>query len=155
MTDHPEKVGADLLADAVAAWNLFGDNCIVVDFGTATTFTTVRKPAELLGVAISAGLNTTIDGLVSRTAQLPQIELAPPPSVIGKNTVHAMQAGLVLGYLCMVEGLIERIKGEIGYAQVVATGGLSAVLSPWTNSFDVVDPWLTLDGLRLIAERNR
>ncbi len=153
-TEAPQKVGADLLCDAVAAYTRFQDNCIVVDFGTATTFTSVQKPGELLGVAIAAGLNTTIDGLVMKTAQLPQIELAPPPSVIGKNTVHAMQAGLVIGYVCMVEGLIDRIKAELGYASVIATGGLSSVLAPLTDHFDAVDPWLTLDGLRLIAELN-
>jgi type III pantothenate kinase len=154
-TDHPEKLGADLIADAVAAYDLFGDTCVVVDFGTATTFTTVQHPGHLLGVAIAAGLNTTIDSLVQRTAQLPQIELSGPPSVIGRNTVHAMQAGLVTGYVCMVEGLIGRIKQEIGDAQVVATGGLSRIIAPLTDVFDRVEPWLTLDGLLLIAQRNR
>lgn len=153
-TDTPSKVGADLLCDAVAAYTHFQDNCIVVDFGTATTFTAVQKPGHFLGVAIAAGLNTTIDGLVMKTAQLPQIELVPPPNVIGRNTVHSMQAGLVLGYVCMVEGLVDRIKAELGYASVIATGGLSSVIAPLTNRFDEVDPWLTLDGLRLIAERN-
>jgi type III pantothenate kinase len=153
-TEFPNRLGADLIADAVAAYTLFEDNCIVVDFGTATTFTAVANPGSLLGVAIGAGLNTTIDGLVEKTAQLPQIELAAPPCIIGKNTVHAMQAGLVIGYVCMVEGLVVRIKQELGYASVVATGGLSAVIAPLTTVFDRVEPWLTLDGLRLIAERN-
>lgn len=153
-TETPAKVGADLLCDAVAAYTYFQDNCIVVDFGTATTFTAVQKPGYLLGVAIAAGLNTIIDGLVMKTAQLPQIELAAPPSIIGRNTVQAMQAGLVIGYVCMVEGLVDRIKAELGYASVIATGGLSSVIAPLTNRFDAVNPWLTLDGLRLIAERN-
>jgi type III pantothenate kinase len=152
--DHPNKLGADLIADAVAAWTLFGDNCIVVDFGTATTFTSVKQPGIVLGTAIAAGLNTTIDGLVTRTAQLPQIELEAPPCIIGRNTVHAMQSGLVMGYVCMVEGLIDRIKKELGHASVVATGGLSSVIAPLTDHFDRVEPWLTLDGLRLIAEMN-
>lgn len=152
--DHPNKLGADLIADAVAAWTLFKDNCIVVDFGTATTFTSVETPGRLLGTAIAAGLNTTIDGLVDRTAQLPQIELEAPPCIIGRNTVHAMQAGLVIGYVCMVEGLIDRIKEQLGHASVVATGGLSSVIAPLTNHFDRVEPWLTLDGLRLIADQN-
>lgn len=153
-TDQPEKMGADLIADAVAAYGLFGATCIVVDFGTATTFTTVAEPGHVLGVAIAAGLKTTIDGLVGRTAQLPQIELMPPPSPIGRNTVHAMQSGLILGYVCMVEGLVARIRQEVGPASVVATGGLSSVIAPLTSTFDRVEPWLTLDGLRLIAERN-
>lgn len=154
-TDHPNRVGSDLIADAVAAYERFQSNCIVVDFGTATTITAVAEPGVLLGTAIGAGLNVTIDALVSSTAQLPHIELAPPPNVIGKNTVHSMQAGLVLGYVCMVEGLIDRVKRELGSAQVVATGGLSSIIAPLTDRFDQIDPWLTLDGLRLIAERNR
>lgn len=153
-TEQPSKIGADLIADAVAAWTLFGHNCIVVDFGTATTFTSVQAPGHLLGTAIAAGLNTTIDGLVEKTAQLPQIELEAPPSPIGRNTVHSMQAGLVLGYVYMVEGLIKRIKLELDDASVVATGGLSNVIAPLTTAFDRVEPWLTLDGLRLIAEYN-
>ncbi len=153
-TDYPDRVGSDLIADAVAAYDRFHANCIVVDFGTATTFTVVTEPGEMIGAVIAAGLNTTADALVGRAAQLQHIELIPPPSVIGKNTVHAMQAGLVLGHLAMVEGIVARIKNEIGSARVIATGGLSAVLGPHTTCFDVVDPWLTLEGLRLIAERN-
>ena len=108
----------------------------------------------MIGAVIAAGLGTTADALVSRTAQLPQIELVPPPSIVGRNTIHAMQAGLVTGHLALIEGIIRRIKDEIGGAQVIATGGLSTVLAPYTDCFDMVDPWLTLDGLRLIAERN-
>lgn len=153
-TEHPDKIGSDLVADAVAAYDRFQGNCIVVDFGTATTFTAVAAPGDLLGVAIAAGLNVTADALVSRTAQLPHVELAPPPSVIGRNTIHSMQAGLVVGYVAMVEGIVDRMRAELGEASVVATGGLSSVIGPLTDRFDAVDPWLTLDGLRLIAERN-
>ncbi len=153
-TEHPDKIGSDLLADAVAAYDRFRSNCIVVDFGTATTFTAVTDPGALLGVAIAAGLNVTADALVSRTAQLPHIELIPPPSIIGRNTVQAMQAGLVLGYVCMVEGIVDRMRREMDGAQVIATGGLSRVIGPLTDRFDAIDPWLTLDGLRLIAARN-
>ncbi len=142
------------MADAVAAYERFQDNCIVVDFGTATTFTAVAAPGELLGVAIAAGLNVTADALVSHTAQLPHVELVPPPSIIGRNTIHAMQAGLVVGYVAMVEGIVDRMRAELGSASVVATGGLSSVIGPLTGRFDAVEPWLTLDGLRLIAERN-
>lgn len=153
-TDNPFRVGSDLVADAVAAYDRFQTTCIVVDFGTATTFTTVIQPGIMIGTAIAAGLHVTIDALVSRTAQLPNIELVPPPSVIGKNTIHSMQAGLILGYVAMVEGLIDRIQHEIGPAKVIATGGLSQVIGPLTTYFDEIDPWLTLDGLRLIAARN-
>jgi type III pantothenate kinase len=152
--DHPDQVGGDRIADAVAAYERFKSNCIVVDFGTATAFTIVAEPGEMIGAVIAAGLHTIADALVRRTAQLPQVELVPPPSVIARNTVHAMQAGLVLGHLAMIEGLVARIKAELSGAQVIATGGLSTVLAPHTGCFDRVDPWLTLDGLRLIAERN-
>lgn len=152
--DHPDSVGSDRIADAVASYERFKSNCVVVDFGTATAFTIVVEPGELIGAVIAAGLTTTADALVRRTAQLPQVELVPPPSIIGRNTIHAMQAGLVLGHVAMVEGIIDRIRKELGVAKVIATGGLSTVLAPLTNRFDAVDPWLTLDGLRLIAERN-
>jgi len=152
--DHPDSVGSDRIADAVASYERFRSNCVVVDFGTATAFTIVVEPGELIGAVIAAGLTTTADALVRRTAQLPQVELVPPPSIIGRNTIHAMQAGLVLGHIAMVEGIIDRIRKELGGAKVIATGGLSTVLAPLTDRFDAVDPWLTLDGLRLIAERN-
>jgi type III pantothenate kinase len=152
--EQPDKIGADLVANAVAAFALFGTDCIAVDFGTATTFTAVAAPGILRGVAIAAGLNTTADALSSRAAQLPFVDLAAPPSVIGRNTIQAMQAGLVLGYVAMVEGLIDRMRVELPGANVVATGGLSRVIGPLTDRFDAVEPWLTLDGLRLIAARN-
>jgi len=155
VTDQPERVGSDLIANAVAGYARARGNCIVIDFGTATTLTAVAEPGEMRGVAIAAGLTTTADALVGRTAQLPQIELVPPPSAIGRNTIHAMQAGLVLGHIAMIEGLVARIKRELGGAHVIATGGLSTVLQPHTDCFDEVNPWLTLEGLRLIADRNR
>jgi type III pantothenate kinase len=144
-TDHPDRVGSDLIADAVAAYERFKSNCMIVDFGTATTFTAVAEPGVFLGAAIAAGLNITVNALVSHTAQLPHIEYEPPPSAIGKNTIHAMQSGLLLGYVSMVEGMINRIKTELGTAKVVATGGLSSVIAPLTHCFDAVDPWLTLE----------
>ena len=153
-TDHPEQVGSDRIADAVAAYTRFQDNCIVVDFGTATAFTIVAEPGELIGAVIAAGLRTTADALTRHAAQLLPIELVPPPGIIARNTTHAMQAGLVIGHMAMVEGIIDRIRAELGHAKVVATGGLSTVLAPLTDRFDAVDPWLTLDGLRLIGERN-
>ena len=154
-TQHPESVGADLIADAAGAYKLVGDDCIVVDFGTATTVIAVQKPGELIGGAICAGLKVTIDALVGKAAQLSQIPLEPPTEVIGRNTIEAMQSGLVVGHLCMVEGLIDRMKKQLDSetVKVIATGGLSEKVGPHTDYFDVVDPKLTLDGLRLIAER--
>lgn len=155
-TDAPGRVGADILADCVAAYHQTQDNCIVVDFGTATTFTAITKPGVMQGTAIAAGLNITIDALVNQTAQLPQIELCAPPTMVAKNTIHAMQAGLVVGYVAMVEGIVERMKAEMQTSvRTIATGGLSAVIEPLTSIFDTVDPWLTLEGLRLIALRNQ
>lgn len=153
-TASPETVGADLIADAVGAYEVFKDNCIVVDFGTATTLMTVQNPGELIGGAICAGVKVTIDALVGKAAQLAQIPLEPPPQVIGGNTMEAMQSGLVLGHICMVEGLIDRIKKQLGEpVKVIATGGLSEEVGAHTNYFDMIDPMLTLDGLRLIMER--
>jgi type III pantothenate kinase len=152
--EHPERVGADLIADAVGAYGLIKDTCIVVDFGTATTLIAVEKPGILSGAAICAGLNVSIEALVGKTAQLQGIPLEIPASSLGNNTVKAMQSGLILGHLCMVEGLIDRMKAELGPAKVAATGGLVSLLAPHTEHFDYVEPMLTLDGLRIIAERN-
>ena len=152
--DQPERVGADLIADAVGAYCLVNDDCIVVDFGTATTVMAVEKPGKLTGVAICTGLKVSIDALVGKTAQLPDIPLEIPDATLGRNTVKAMQSGLVLGHLCMVEGLIDRIKKEKKISAVVATGGLVSLFAPHTQHFSYVEPMLTLDGLRIIAERN-
>lgn len=156
-TSSPETVGADLIADAVGAYNVFNDDCIVVDFGTATTLMAVQNPGEMIGGAICAGVKVTIDALVGKAAQLAQIPLEPPRSVIGANTMEAMQSGLVLGHLCMVEGLINRMKKKLGSesVKVIATGGLSEKVGAHTDYFDVIDPMLTLDGLRLIIERQQ
>lgn len=149
-----KSVGADLIADAVGAYELFKDDCIVVDFGTATTLMAVQKPGELIGGSICAGLKVTIDALVGKTAQLSQIPLEPPKQVIGDSTMEAMQSGLVLGHLCMIEGLIDRMQEQMGgSANVIATGGLSEKIAEHTDYFDIIDPMLTLDGLRLIMER--
>ncbi len=153
--DNPVELGADLVANAVAAYHRFHSACIIVDFGTATTFSAVSAEGDYLGVAIAPGLGVAAEALSGRTAQLPRVSLAPPPAAIGKNTVHSMQSGLMFGYVGLVEGLIDRIRAELGAdAQVIATGGLSRVLAPLTDRIQVVDPWLTLEGLRLIAERN-
>lgn len=154
--DNPPELGADLLANAVAAYYRFHTACIVVDFGTATTFSAVSKEGDFLGVAIAPGLNLAAEALSSQTAQLPRVALVPPPAAIGKNTIHSMQSGLIFGYVGLVKELLHRIRTELGgQAKVVATGGLSSVLAPLIEDIEVVDPWLTLDGLRLISEFNQ
>nr|MBC7244833.1 type III pantothenate kinase [Chloroflexota bacterium] len=154
--DNPPELGADLLADAVAAYHRFRGACIVVDFGTATTFSAVSKEGDFLGVAIALGLGVAAEALAAHTAQLPRVALVPPPAAIGKNTVHSMQSGLIFGYVGLVKELLHRIRTELGgAANVIATGGLSSVLAPLVEEIDAVDPWLTLDGLRLISELNK
>jgi len=152
----PAEVGADLIADAAAAYARFGAACIIVDFGTATTFTAVSARAEFMGVAIAPGLNLAASVLAGGTAQLPNIALAAPPHAIGTNTVDSIRSGVVLGYVGLVEGLVARIRAELGgEAHVIATGGLSRLIAPLTTCFDAVDVDLTLEGIRLIAERHR
>ena len=154
-TDNPVEVGTDLVANAVAAYARFQANCIVVDFGTALTLTAVTEPGDLVGVAIAPGLKYAIDALAQRTAQLPHVSLVPPPSAIGKNTVHSIQAGVIFGYVGMVESLIDRMTFELeGRAKVIAIGGQAQVIAPLTDRFNEIEPWLTLEGLRLIAEKN-
>jgi type III pantothenate kinase len=154
-TDNPGEVGADLVANGVAAYARFQSNCIVVDFGTALTFTAVAEPGDLLGVAIAPGLNSAAAALSSNTAQLPSVRLIPPPTAIGRNTVHSVQSGVVFGYIGLVEALIKRMRAELGgRAEAIATGGLARVIAPLTDQFTAIEPWLTLDGLRIIAERN-
>ena len=158
-TDNPAEVGGDLVANAVAAHALYGGksggNCIVVDFGTALTFTAVDKTGDLLGVAIAPGLRSAAAALASNTAQLPHVQLVPPPAAIGRNTVHSIQSGVVFGYIGLVSALIERMRAELGgQAYAIATGGLASILAPLINQFTAIEPWLTLDGLRLIADRN-
>jgi type III pantothenate kinase len=163
-TENPAEVGADLVANAVAAYDRFHSNCIVVDFGTALTFTAVAAPSqgssptgmgELRGVAISPGLTSAVDALVRSTSQLPRVPLSAPPLIAGRNTVHSIQSGVVFGYVSLVEGLIRRIRAELGgSADVVVTGGSSPLIAPLLQEKAVVEPWLTLEGLRLIAGRN-
>ncbi len=154
-TDNPREVGADLVSDAVAAYDRFRGACIVVDFGTATTFSAISNEAELIGVAIAPGLEVAAEALVSRTAQLPMIDLTPPESSLGRNTIDSLRSGIIYGYVGLVEGLIKRIKKELkSEAPVVATGGLSRVIAPLTSFINEVDMELTLKGLRIIAEKN-
>jgi len=154
--EDPKAVGADRVADAVAVMKLYGGPACVIDFGTATTFNAVTKEGDYLGGAITAGVNLAAEALYTRAAKLPRMDLQRPPSVIGRNTVHAMQSGLLFGYVCMVEGMVGRFRSELGSdMKVVATGGLAEVVARETDVIDVIAPWLTLDGLRIIWELNQ
>jgi type III pantothenate kinase len=153
--DNPAELGADLVADAVAAYHRFHTACIIVDFGTATTFSALSEEGDFMGVAIAPGLEVAADALSSSTAQLPRISLTAPTRAIGTNTVLSMQSGLIYGYVGLVEGMIRRIRKELGgKSEVIATGGMASVLAPLTSELSHVDPELTLDGLRIIGERN-
>lgn len=153
-TSNPRAVGTDLIANAVAGYERAKGACIVVSLGTATTLSAVSDDGRLYGVSIAAGLQVTANALVGGAAQLAHVPLVLPPDVLGHNTRTAMQSGLVLGHLAMIEGLVERIRAAHGPHQVIVTGGLAPRLADHTPIFDVVDLYLTLDGLRLIAERN-
>lgn len=151
-SDNPKEIGADLIAGAVGGYHKTMNTCIVVDFGTATTLIAVKNPGILIGGVICAGLKITHDALINKTALLGDIPLKAPEHVLAHGTVEAMQSGVVLGHACMVEGLISRIKNEIGEAKVIATGGLTKTLAPHVESFDLVEPLLTLEGMRIICE---
>lgn len=147
------EIGTDLVCDAVAAYTLYKSACIVVDFGTALTFTAIDFDGEIRGVAIAPGLGTAVKALFRDTAQLPSVPIEIPPSSLGTNTIHSIQAGVVLGYQGLVESLIKRMRSDMNTeAPAIATGGLSHVLVPVTDVFDKVDQMLTLRGLKLIAE---
>lgn len=154
--DNPKEVGADRIVNAVAAYERYHRTCIVVDFGTATTFDCVSGKGEYLGGVITPGLGISLDALVTRTAKLPRVDLVRPPKVVGKNTVHAIQAGVVYGYASLVDGLVGRIRDEIGTdARVIATGGFATMLAPESTTIETFDEFLTLEGLRLIHRRNQ
>jgi len=154
--DSPRDVGADRICDAVAAFKMYGGPACVVDFGTATTFNAISAKGEYLGGAIAPGLGIASEALFSRTSKLPQVDLARPPRAIGTNTVHAMQSGLIFGYVGIVESMVARFKAELeGEVRVVGTGGLVRTIAKETNVIEFVNPWLTLEGLRLIWEMNQ
>lgn len=150
---NAREIGTDLVANALAAWDLFRGNAIVVDFGTALSITSVSEAGKIIGVAIAPGLQTAVDSLFHRTAQLPEVTLVAPGSVLGQDTIHSINAGIVYGYKGLVEELVARTKTEInGPTSVVATGGMLHVISPLTNIFDHIDQNLTLEGLRMVGK---
>ncbi len=155
--DTPHEVGADRLVNAVAAYDRVRDTCIVVDFGTAITYDAVSAAGEYLGGIISPGAEISIDALYERAAKLPKVELAPPRSLIGKSTVDAIRSGIIYGFAGQVEGIVRRLRGELGAGTtVIATGGLAGLLVPAIEeTIDEVDDLLTLVGLRLIWGRNQ
>lgn len=153
--DNPREVGADRVVNAVAAYHKYGAPLIIVDFGTATTFCVVNQAGEYLGGAIAPGIRISTDALVSRASKLPRVELSVPKSMIGKNTIMSMQVGIMYGFVGQVEGIINRMKKEIeGPVKVIATGGLAPLIASETDTIDVIDEFLTLEGLRLIYAIN-
>jgi type III pantothenate kinase len=153
--DRPDEVGADRLVNALAAARLHGTPAVVIDFGTATTFDCVSPKAEYLGGVIVPGVQVSLDGLLARAAKLSRIEIAAPPKVVGRNTTHALQSGIVHGYAALVDGLVGKLERELEFpCEVLATGGLARLIAPQTERLKVIDEHLTLEGLRLLHERN-
>jgi type III pantothenate kinase len=151
--DNPKEVGADRIANAIGAYDLYGGPCIVVDLGTATTFDAISAEGEYLGGAIAPGVAISMDALFHHAAALRRVELVEPRSVIGKSTVESIQSGLLYGFAGQVDGMCARFEQELGPCTVVATGGLSEVIAPYASSIDHREPWLTLHGLRLVYDR--
>jgi type III pantothenate kinase len=154
--DNPKEVGADRIVNAVAGFEKYKRDLIIVDFGTATTFDYVSNKGEYMGGCISPGIMISSEALFERAAKLPRVELSKPRSIVGKDTVSSMQAGIMYGYAGLVDGICERIKAEVkSNPLVVATGGLAKIVAPETKSINVVDDMLTLEGLRIIYLRNK
>ena len=154
--EDPKAVGADRIVDAAAVQRLYGGPACVVDFGTATTFDAISAEGDYLGGAIAPGIGIAAEALFLRTAKLPRVDLQRPPSVIGRNTVHSMQSGLLYGYVGLVEGMVERFRQELGpQMKVIATGGLAEIVAKETGVIQIIAPWLTLEGLRIVWELNQ
>jgi type III pantothenate kinase len=148
-------VGADRVVDTAAARKLYGCPACIVDFGTATTFDAVSDQGEYLGGAIAPGIEIAADALFQRAAKLPRVDLMAPPAAIGSNTSHAIQSGLIYGYVGLVEGMVRRFGAELGPdMKVIGTGGLAETVARETDVIQIVDPWLTLEGLRIVWELN-
>jgi type III pantothenate kinase len=156
LMDNPREVGADRIVNAVAAYHQVHKSCIVVDFGTATTFDCISGAGEYLGGVIVPGIGISLEALFQTASKLPRVEIVRPKTVIGKNTIHSMQSGILFGYVSMVDGMVERIRREIGEdAHVIATGGMAERLAPESRTIQKVDRYLTLQGLQILYELNR
>jgi len=154
--EDPRAVGADRIIDAAAVQRLYGGPACVVDFGTATTFDGISAQGDYLGGAIAPGIGIAAEALFHRTAKLPRVDLQAPPAAIGRNTVHAIQSGLVFGYVALVEGMVARFRKELGpEMKVIATGGLAEIIASQTDVIQIIAPWLTLDGLQIVWKLNR
>jgi type III pantothenate kinase len=154
--EDPKAVGADRIVDCAAVQRLYGGPACVVDFGTGTTFDAITAEGDYLGGAIAPGIGIAAEALFSRAAKLARVDLTRPPSVIGRNTTHSMQAGLLFGYVGLVEGMVVRFREELGpEMKVIATGGLAEVVAKETDVLEIIAPWLTLDGLRIIWTLNQ
>jgi type III pantothenate kinase len=153
--DDPREVGPDRIANSVAALELYGAPCIVVDFGTSTNFDVVSPAGEYVGGVLAPGIEISMDALFARAARLVKVDFVEPPTVIGKTTAAALQSGLVYGFAGQVDRIVEQIRGELGAeARCIATGGLAELIAPHARTVEKVDPWLTLEGLRLVWARN-
>ena len=153
--DNPREVGADRIANAVGAYDLYGGPTVVVDFGTGNNFDVISENGEFLGGAIAPGIEISLDALFGRAAALRAVELVEPRCVIGKSTVESLQSGAVYGFAAQIDGMVERFRTELGGCTVVATGGLVDVIAPVTSTIEHGEPFLTLHGLRLVHDRNR
>jgi type III pantothenate kinase len=153
--DNPLEVGADRLVNAVAAYERFKTACVVVDFGTGINFDAVSEAGEYLGGAIAPGVEISLTALVERAARIGRIDLEEPETAIGRSSRAAIQSGVIFGFAGLIDGVVRRIEDELDQVQLLATGGLAAVIVPFTETIDAVDEMLTLKGLRLIHERNR